>query len=59
MLIRSVNPTAIGWPAHVYKTQTPEPEEADDQVFLGVCLTRVIQMGGPASVYILGIAFHI
>lgn len=43
----------------VYKTQTTEPKEAADQVFLGVCLIRIIQLGGPASVYILGIVFHI
>ncbi len=59
MLISSVNPTAIGWPVRVYKTQTTEPKEAADQVFLGVCLIRIIQLGGPASVYILGIVFHI
>jgi len=59
MLTSTVKPTAIGWPAYVYKTQTTKLKEAAEQVFQGQGLTRIIQLGGPASVYILGIELHI
>ncbi len=57
MLISSVNPTAIGWPVRVYKTQTTEPKEAADQVFLGVCLIRIFNWAVRLLFTFLGLCF--
>lgn len=59
MLMSSVKPPAIGRPVYVYKTQTTKSKEAVEQVFQGQALTRIIQLGGPDSVYILGIVLRI
>lgn len=59
MLMSSVKPQAIGCPVYVYKTQTTKPKEAAEPVFQDQTLTRIIQLGGPASIYIPGIVLHI